>query len=100
MELSDQGAGLLLVSLLMLGVFMLVAFRPTTAYVFGLACSCRCSVLVVGGVLNPAVAMFNQVQQSEEITVDELIDMRLQQLWDVSAEGVPEQTLRPTRARR
>ena len=25
--------------------------------------------------------------------MDELIDMRLQQLWDVSAEGVPEQTL-------
>ena len=50
-------------------------------------------LLVVGGVLNPAVAMFNQVQHPEEITVDELIDMRLQQLWDVSAEGVPEQTL-------
>ena len=29
----------------------------------------------------------------DEITFDELIEMRLQQLWDVSAEGVPEQTL-------
>ena len=37
--------------------------------------------------------MADEVQHAEEITLDELIDMRLQQLWDVSAEGVPEQTL-------
>ena len=94
LELNDQGVGLLLVSLLMLGVFMFVAFRPTTAYAvrFGLFVP-GVLLLVVGGVLNPAAAMFNQVQHPEEITVDELIDMRLQQLWDVSAEGVPEQTL-------
>lgn len=93
-DLDDQGAGLLLVSLLMLGAFTFVAFRPTTAYGvrFGLFVP-GVLLLVVGGVLNPAVVMYNQVQHPEEITVDELIDMRLKQLWDVSAEGVPEQTL-------
>lgn len=93
-DLDDQGVGLLLVSLLMLGAFTIVAFRPTTAYGvrFGLFVP-GVLLLVVGGVLNPAVVMYNQVQHPEEITVDELIDMRLKQLWDVSAEGVPEQTL-------
>lgn len=93
-DLDDQGVGLLLVSILMLGAFMIVAFRPTTAYGvrFGLFVP-GVLLLVVGGVLNPAVVMYNQVQHPEEITVDELIDMRLKQLWDVSAEGVPEQTL-------
>jgi hypothetical protein len=37
--------------------------------------------------------MVDEVQHAEEITLDDLISMRLQQLWDVSAEGVPEQTL-------
>lgn len=94
MTLDSQGLGLLLVSLLMLGVFMVVAFRPTTAYGvrFGLFVP-GVLLLVIGGILNPAVAMVNQVQHPEEITIEELIDMRLQQLWDVSAEGVPEQTL-------
>jgi hypothetical protein len=93
-DLDDQGVGLLLVAILMLGAFMIVAFRPTTAYGvrFGLFVP-GVLLLVVGGVLNPAVVMYNQVQHPEEITVDELIDMRLKQLWDVSAEGVPEQTL-------
>ncbi|MEL0265849.1 MAG: hypothetical protein VW945_00005 [Candidatus Poseidoniales archaeon] len=93
-DLDNQGVGLLLVSLLMLGAFTFVAFRPTTAYGvrFGLFVP-GVLLLVVGGVLNPAVVMYNQVQHPEEITVDELIDMRLKQLWDVSAEGVPEQTL-------
>jgi len=50
-------------------------------------------LLIVGGVLHPALAMVNEVQHPDEITVEDLIDMRLQQLWDVSAEGVPEQTL-------
>ena len=94
MTLDSQGLGLLLVSLLMLGVFMVVALRPTTAYGvrFGLFVP-GVLLLVIGGILNPAVAMVNQVQHPEEITIEELIDMRLQQLWDVSAEGVPEQTL-------
>ena len=94
LKLSDQGVGLLLVSLMLLGVFMLVALRPTTAYSvrFGLFVP-GVLLLVLGGILNPGVAIYNEVQHPEEITVEQLIDMRLQQLWDVSAEGVPEQTL-------
>ena len=37
--------------------------------------------------------MADEVQHDDELVLDDLIDMRLQQLWDVSAEGVPEQTL-------
>ena len=79
---------------MLLGVFMLVALRPTTAYSvrFGLFVP-GVLLLVLGGILNPGVAIYNEVQHPEEITVEQLIDMRLQQLWDVSAEGVPEQTL-------
>ena len=94
MTLDNQGPGMLLVSLLMLAVFSLVALRPTTAYGvrFGLFVP-GVLLLIVGGVLHPALAMVNEVQHPDEITVEDLIDMRLQQLWDVSAEGVPEQTL-------
>jgi hypothetical protein len=48
---------------------------------------------MVGGVLHPLWAIADEVQHAEEITLDDLIEMRLQQLWDVSAEGVPDQTL-------
>ena len=81
LKLSDQGVGLLLVSLMLLGVFMLVALRPTTAYSvrFGLFVP-GVLLLVLGGILNPGVAIYNEVQHPEEITVEQLIDMRLQQL--------------------
>ena len=94
MTLDNQGPGMLSVSLLMLAVFSLVALQPTTAYGvrFGLFVP-GVLLLIVGGVLHPALAMVNEVQHPDEITVEDLIDMRLQQLWDVSAEGVPEQTL-------
>ncbi len=49
--------------------------------------------MLAGGVLHPLWAMADEVQQEGEITLEEMIDMRLQQLWDVSADGVPEQTL-------
>ena len=94
LPLSDQGFGLLLVSLMMLVLFSVVALRPTTAYGvrFGLFVP-GVLMLIVGGILHPIWAMVDEVQHPEEITIDELLDMRLQQLWDVSAEGVPEQTL-------
>ena len=94
MTLSDQGFGMLFVSLAMLGLFVVVAFRPTTAYTvrFGLFVP-GVLMLLAGGILHPIWAMVDEVQHPDEITFDELIEMRLQQLWDVSAEGVPEQTL-------
>jgi hypothetical protein len=50
-------------------------------------------MLIVGGIAHPIWAMVDEVQHPEEITIEDLLEMRLQQLWDVSAEGVPEQTL-------
>ncbi len=93
-QLDDHGVGLLLVSVMMLLLFLVVAMRPTTAYGvrFGLFVP-GVLMLLVGGVLHPLWAMADEVQHQDEITLDTLIEMRLQQLWDVSAEGVPEQTL-------
>ena len=49
-------------------------------------------MLMVGGILHPLWAMADEVQHDDELVLDDLIDMRLQQLWDVSAE-VPERPL-------
>jgi hypothetical protein len=92
--LHGQGLALLLLSLAMLGVFLLVALRPTTSYNlrFGMFIP-GAVLLLLGGVLHPLWAMADEVQKEEEITLNTLIEMRLQQLWDVSADGVPDQTL-------
>ncbi len=92
--LNSHGAGLLLVSTVMLILFSVIAMRPTTAYGvrFGLFVP-GVLMLLVGGILHPLWAMADEVQHQDEITLETLIEMRLQQLWDVSAEGVPEQTL-------
>lgn len=93
-KLSKQGFGLLLLSVLLLVIFLVVAWRPTTSYGlrFGVFVP-GVILLMVGGVLHPLWAIADEVQHAEEITLDDLIEMRLQQLWDVSAEGVPDQTL-------
>lgn len=92
--LHGQGVALLLLSLVLLGVFLLMAMRPTTSYGlrFGMFVP-GVVLLTLGGVIHPLWAMADEVQHEDEMTLDTLIDMRLQQLWDVSAEGVPEQTL-------
>ena len=93
-KLSKQGFGLLLLSVLLLVIFLVVAWRPTTSYGlrFGVFVP-GVILLMIGGVLHPLWAIADEVQHAEEITLDDLIEMRLQQLWDVSAEGVPDQTL-------
>lgn len=50
-------------------------------------------MLLIGGILHPIFAMADEAQYDSEITLDELIEMRLQQLWDVSSPGIPDQTL-------
>ena len=93
-RLHGQGLALLLLSMVMLGVFLLVAMRPTTSYKLRMGLFVPGAVLLlVGGVLHPLWAMADEVQHEDEITLDTLIEMRLQQLWDVSADGVPDQTL-------
>lgn len=92
--LHGQGFGLLILSVLTLVVFVVFALRPTTSYGlrFGMFIP-GVLMLMVGGILHPLWAMADEVQHDDELVLDDLIDMRLQQLWDVSAEGVPEQTL-------
>ena len=50
-------------------------------------------MLLVGGVVHPMWALADEVQLDDELTLDDLVDLRLQQLWDVSYPGIPEQTL-------
>ena len=92
--LKEQGVSVLILSIVMFGVFMLIAFRPTTSYSlrFGIFIP-GIVLLFLGGIIHPLWSIGDEVQYDDEITIDDLIDMRLQQLWDVSAEGVPEQTL-------
>ena len=92
--LKEQGISVLLLSIVMLGIFLLVGFRPTTSYPlrFGIFLP-GVVFLFVGGVIHPLWSIADEVQYEDEITFEDLIEMRLQQLWDVSADGVPDQTL-------
>ena len=50
-------------------------------------------LLLFGGIISPVWALADEVQLEGEISFDDMVDMRLQQLWDISYPGVPEQTL-------
>ena len=50
-------------------------------------------LLLLGGVVHPLWASADEVQLESEYTIESLVEMRLQQLWDVSYPGVPEQVL-------
>jgi len=94
LDLANQGFGMLLFSLLAFVAFIAFAWQPTTALVvrYGLFVP-GVLMLFVGGIVHPIWAISDEVQHPEEITIDDLLEMRLQQLWDVSAEGVPERTV-------
>ena len=49
--------------------------------------------LLIGGIFHPMWVLGEEVQTDSEIQFDDLLEMRLQQLWDVSYPGVPEQVL-------
>ena len=46
-------------------------------------------ILVLGGVISPLWAIGGEVQSSDESSLDELIDTRLDQLWHASHPGTP-----------
>ncbi|MBA4694624.1 MAG: hypothetical protein H2066_02075 [Candidatus Poseidoniales archaeon] len=46
-------------------------------------------VLLLGGVVSPLWAISGEVQSSDEMSLDELIDTRLDQLWHASHPGTP-----------
>ncbi len=50
-------------------------------------------MILTGGIIFPLVSAAGQMESEDTITFDDLIDMRLTQLWDVAAPGIPEQNL-------
>ena len=46
-------------------------------------------VLILGGVISPLWALGGELQSSDEMSLDELIDTRLDQLWHASHPGTP-----------
>ena len=52
-----------------------------------------CFVLLMSGVVSPLWAMADEVQDSDEWTFDQLLEERIQQLWDVSSPATPQATM-------
>lgn len=92
--LNEHGYAYMLVTILALIGFGLEGFRHSTSLGlrFGIFAP-GVVLLLLGGVLHPLWAGADEVQLDGEYTLDDLVDMRLQQLWDASYPGVPEQVL-------
>ncbi len=92
--LESSGYGFLIFSVCMLLLFGVDALRNSTSVHlrFGLFAP-GVVLLLLGGVFHPLWAGADEVQLESEYTLDELVEMRLQQLWDVSFPGVPDQVL-------
>ena len=92
--LSRSGFGLLFVSFLVLIFFVLDSLRNSTSSVLRIGVFTPGVLLIlVGGIFHPMWALADEGRNESEIEFDDLIDMRLQQLWDVSYPGFPEQDL-------
>ena len=93
-SLSAQKFGFLTISFFILVGFLFDGLRNSTSVLlrFG-AFTPGVLLLMLGGIIHPLWAIADEVQGEDEILLDELIEMRLQQLWDVSFPGVPEQVL-------
>lgn len=94
LALQRQSVSLLLLCITGLGALLFLTSRPTTSTTLRYGAMVPgVLLLMVGGVIHPLVAVADEVQRDEEWLFEELVDQRLQQLWDVSAPGVPDQTL-------
>jgi len=93
-NLQRSESPILIISILSFLGFGFGALRLTTsaAVRFGLFTP-GVILLLFGGIISPVWALADEVQLEGEISFDEMVDMRLQQLWDVSYPGVPQQTL-------
>ena len=92
--LSRSGFGLLFVSFLALIFFVLDSLRNSTSSLLRIGVFTPGVLLIlVGGIFHPMWALVDEGQNESEIEFDDLIDMRLQQLWDISYPGYPEQGL-------
>ena len=92
--LSRSGFGLLFVSFLVLIFFVLDSLRNSTSSLLRIGVFTPGVLLIlVGGIFHPMWALADEGRNESEIEFDDLIDMRLQQLWDISYPGFPEQDL-------
>ena len=93
-NLQRTSSPILVISILSFLGFGFGALRLTTSATvrFGLFTP-GVILLLFGGIISPIWALADEVQLEDEISFDEMVDMRLQQLWDVSYPGVPQQTL-------
>lgn len=93
-SLSRYSSGFLFISLILFAGFVIDGLRHSTSSLlrFG-AFTPGVLFLLVGGILHPMWALSDEVQAESEIQLDELIEHRLQQLWDASYPGVPEKVL-------
>ena len=92
--LSRSGFGLLFVSFLALIFFVLDSLRNSTSSLLRIGVFTPGVLLIlVGGIFHPMWALADEGQNESEIEFDDLIDKRLQQLWDISYPGFPEQDL-------
>jgi len=93
-SLTQSGFGILFISFLALIGFGVDSFRNSTSRLLRFSVFTPGVIfLLIGGVFHPMWVLGEEVQTESEIQLDELIEMRLQQLWDVSYPGVPEQVL-------
>ncbi|MGA0380320.1 MAG: hypothetical protein ACO3NJ_05925 [Candidatus Poseidoniaceae archaeon] len=93
-ELSTQ-SGLFIIPIVGLLVFFIAQFyRSTTSnnlrfYVFFPAVV----MLFLSGIVSPLWTMADEMQSDTEWSLEELLDERVQQLWDVSSPATPEATM-------
>ena len=93
-ELEPHSGLILLPSIIALIFFMMDIRRKSTSSMtrFGVFLPI-CFVLLMSGVVSPLWAMADEVQDSDEWTFDQLLEERIQQLWDVSSPATPQATM-------
>ena len=90
-ELNAASGIMALIMSIALLVGLVIEFRKDTTSIpirFGLFVP-GVLILVLGGVVSPLWAIGGEVQSSDEMSLDELIDTRLDQLWHASHPGTP-----------
>lgn len=93
-ELEPHSGLILLPSIIALAFFMMDIKRKSTSTGtrFGVFLPI-CFVLLMSGVVSPLWAMAEEVQDTDEWTFDQLLEERVQQLWDVSSPATPQATM-------
>ena len=93
-ELSQSNANILFIPVIISFYlfFELVRLSTSNLMRFGFVVP-GLILLLVGGVAHPLVFFSSESASNDEVDLEELIDMRLDQLWDVSHPMTPESTL-------